>query len=54
MLLNFLQDVKSNIRLGQIKSATGGKKPKKGAAVEEKVISNCTLFYSSQFPEYQK
>lgn len=47
MLLNFLQDVKSNIRLGQIKSATGGKKPKKGAAVEEKVISNCTLFYSS-------
>lgn len=47
MLLNFLQDVKSNIRLGHTKALSGGKKPKKGAAVEEKVISNCTLFFSS-------
>lgn len=31
------------------------KKPAKGApAEEEKVIANCTVFYSMQFPEYQK
>jgi len=48
-MLSYLQDAKSNIRLNHMNALKGGKKkkPAKGApAEEEKVIANCTVFYS--------
>lgn len=55
-MLSYLQDCKSNIRLSHMNALKGDKKkPAKGAPVVEKApIANCTLFYSMEFPEYQK
>lgn len=56
-MFNYLQEVKSIIRLSFAKAQAGGKRAKKGAkgAPEEKtVVENCVLFVGHEFPEYQK
>ncbi len=50
----YLQEVKSEIRLTHSKALTGGKKVKKGAVEEKKVIENCTIFTSFEYPQYKK
>lgn len=55
-LLNYLQDMKSNIRQTQIKAMQGGKKGKKAPKepVEDKVLDKCVMFFSDKFPEYKR
>jgi len=57
-VLNYLQEVKSIIRLGAQKAQSGGKKAKKnpkGAEPEEKAtVENCVIFVGLEFPEYKK
>lgn len=56
-MFNYLQEVKSIIRLSYAKAQAGGKRTKKGAkgAPEEKtVVENCVIFVGHEFPEYQK
>lgn len=55
-LLNYLQDMKSNIRLQQAKYQQGGKKGKKPSKepVEDKVLEKCVVYYSTEFPEYKR
>jgi hypothetical protein len=47
-LFVYLQEIKSNIRIAHKKSSTA----KKGKKVEP--VTNCIIFFSMNFPEYQK
>lgn len=54
-MLSYLHEVKSEIRIAHKAATTGGKKKgKKAEPEEEKTINTCVLFYTTQFPEYQK
>ena len=53
--MKYLHECKSNIRLAEKASKTGGKKKKGKAEPEEvKEITTCVIFHTSKFPEYQQ
>lgn len=53
---NYLKSVKSDIRIANQKSMSGGKKAKKGKAADAEVAvkSNVVLLIGTSFPEYKK
>lgn len=53
--LAYLKDCKGSIRQGLEKAKTGGKKPKKGAAVEPVAdLTKCTVLVAKEYPEFQR
>lgn len=57
-MLNYLQEIKSTIRLKHAAALSGGKKAKKvvkGDKPEEpKIVDHLLIFIGNDFPEYQK